>query len=105
MRTEHHLVRELRQRGLMPLVRAVARDHGVKAIDLLSQERGRALHAARCRLWGILAARYNMSSVEIGRLCGRDHTSVLAALRKPVPAAPSSREGCPVQRRSEDVAA
>ncbi|WP_437647820.1 helix-turn-helix domain-containing protein [Sorangium sp. So ce362] len=104
MSAEHHLVRELRQRGLMPLVRAVARDHGVKAIELLGQQRGRALHAARRRLWSILADRYNMSSIEIGRLCGRNHTSVLAALRETAPSAPLARARRGPQR-SEGAAA
>ncbi|WP_437623362.1 hypothetical protein [Sorangium sp. So ce1151] len=98
MKPELHLVRELRQRGLMPLVRSVARDHGVLAIDVLGTARSRSLHAARRRLWSILAGRYSMSSVEIGRLCGRDHTSVLSALRGPVQSAPPSR-------RSEGAAA
>ncbi|WP_438041418.1 helix-turn-helix domain-containing protein [Sorangium sp. So ce128] len=104
MSGEHQLVRELRQRGLMPLVRAVARDHGVKAIEVLGQQRGRALHAARRRLWSILAERYHMSSIEIGRLCGRNHTSVLAAIRDATPAAPLARAPRGPQR-SEGAAA
>lgn len=71
----------LASRGLLGLVDHVAEAHHVTRGDVLG--RGRTKRVAQARHAVMRALRdMGMSYPEIGRLLGRDHTTVLAALRK-----------------------
>jgi chromosomal replication initiator protein len=71
---------------MTPEVRAlaerIARAHGVTYEDMMSASRLKAVTAARHAFMAELRMTYAMSTPEIGRIVGRDHTSVMHALRK-----------------------
>lgn len=59
----------------------VARKHGVTVEDLYSHDRTRAFAYARFEAWACLSA-IGWSSAKIGRVFGRDHSTILHGLKK-----------------------
>jgi chromosomal replication initiation ATPase DnaA len=79
---------ELEERDLLGVARNVARAHGLRPQDLVSKSRGKAVCAARAAFYGVLSVNYGWSHGDIGRLVGRDVSTVREALRRhpPTPA-------------------
>lgn len=62
-------------------IRAVLDAYGATWFDLIRRDRARRYRSARRALYWLLHCR-NWSLPRIGRLCNRDHTTILYALRK-----------------------
>jgi chromosomal replication initiation ATPase DnaA len=63
------------------LAQSIARRHGVAASDLTAHRRTNALVRARFEWWAALRAQ-GRSFPEIGRLACRDHTTIIAGVRR-----------------------
>lgn len=63
------------------LLHKILAERGVSLVDLLSERRNRYLVAVRHEVMWRLRRETSMSMPEIGRLMGRDHTSVLNGIR------------------------
>lgn len=70
----------LEQRGLLEVIDAIAAAHHVSRDEILSRSRVQSVVAGRRSLCVALRER-GMSYPEIGRLVGRDHSTVMALLR------------------------
>jgi hypothetical protein len=72
----------LRQRGLLEVARGVADKHRLPLGTLLGRGRQASVAAARNELYWRLRnlPELQLSTTEIGRLLGRDHTTVLSGL-------------------------
>jgi chromosomal replication initiation ATPase DnaA len=73
----------VRQHNLLELVMAVCRLRGVSPDDLCGNRRTKAVSYARHEVWASIHAlpHRHYSYVEIGRIFGRDHSTVLAGVR------------------------
>lgn len=60
----------------------VAKKHNMSVIEMTGRQRSTKHVNARYELWNRLRTETRMSLPEIGRRTGRDHTSVLAGLRR-----------------------
>lgn len=76
----HALLVALDRAGLGDAAREIAKEHGVGVVDVLSAARYRHVVRARKALMLNLRIR-GYSHPEIGRLVGRDHTTVIASVR------------------------
>lgn len=74
------LVERMQQRGVYDLVEHIAYKHGYLVCEVLARSRKRPVVAARRAVCVALRAR-GLSLPVIGALIGRDHTTVLHALR------------------------
>ena len=72
----------LARRGLLALVDIIAQAHAVTRSDVLGRGRTKQVAAARHALMRALREQ-GMSYPEVGWLLDRDHTTVIAACRKP----------------------
>lgn len=70
-----------RQRRMW-VIRQVASAHGVDVSELLGRCRDREVCLARWEAMATIRARFSDSLLMIGRLFGRDHTSVMHGLRR-----------------------
>jgi chromosomal replication initiation ATPase DnaA len=79
---EERITNASRRRGLTPhdILARVSIETGFPVETLLGRSRFRTVAAARARLFQELRAT-GLSYPEIGRFCGRDHTTVMSALR------------------------
>lgn len=77
----HPIYIALMKRNLNGLADRIAAEHNVTIDELLSDRRMRHFCAARAELWRTLYDR-GWSYPAIGSLFNRDHTSIIAALRK-----------------------
>lgn len=75
------LMDHLRACGLLHVACEIANEHGVTIEAMLGPARHKTVAAARHALMCNLRIR-GYSYPEIGRLVGRDHTTVIAAVRK-----------------------
>ena len=75
----------LKARGLYLLVERIAIKHYVTVAAICSPRRTADICKARRAVWRELRATTNMSTTELGRLFGRDHTTVIHALAKTRP--------------------
>lgn len=75
------LAEALRVRGLLEIVERRAAEGHVTVADILGRGNTKSVVAARHAVMRDLSAT-GRSAVEIGKLVDRDHTSVLAALKK-----------------------
>lgn len=75
------LVAALEDRGLLDLVAARAVEHRVTVGDIVGRARTKTITRARHAVMRDLYS-LGFSSVEVGTLLGRDHSTVLAALAK-----------------------
>ena len=73
---------ELRRRGLLDVAEDIARGLHLTVEDMFSALRMRPIPEARRSFYGYLWS-LGWSYQAIGRLVGRDHTTVMAALRAP----------------------
>lgn len=73
------LAQGLRSRGLLDVVRSVCDEGHASLDDVLSACRTRSVVACR-RACAFELQRRGLSTIEIGRLLGRDHTSILNLL-------------------------
>ena len=71
----------LRERGLLPCAKQIAKAHFVPLAELLGTSRMKSVAAARKLLYGALQAQ-GLSTTEIGFLLGRDHSTIVCALGK-----------------------
>lgn len=71
----------LRARGLLPDVERIAREHHVTTSDLLGRGRTAMVCRARKALYADLRER-GFSYPEIGWLVGRDHTTIMHAIKE-----------------------
>jgi len=70
-------------RGLLKMAERIAEAHGVSVEDMFSAVRGfSAVPRARQAMWAELYATGNWSYPRIGQLFGRDHTTIMAGVRK-----------------------
>jgi chromosomal replication initiation ATPase DnaA len=67
--------------NLMDMLHEVATEHHVSPAALVSRRRFQSAAAARQAFYVRLAKETHMSFAEIARLVGRDHTTVLAAVK------------------------
>jgi chromosomal replication initiation ATPase DnaA len=72
----------LQPRGLVKLADACAKKHRVRIEDIFSRTRTPAVVNARRLFATALHLNSEMSYMEIGRLLDRDHTTVIAMVRK-----------------------
>jgi chromosomal replication initiation ATPase DnaA len=72
----------LRKRGAWPAIERIARDEGVQPRDIWTTKRDADTSAARRRAMAVLRWSSRWSYPHIGRIFGRDHTTVIAACRK-----------------------
>ena len=86
------LVAALEDRGLLDLVVARAAEHRVTVADIVGRARTKTITRARHAVMRDLYS-LGLSSVEVGTLLGRDHTTVLAALAKTKCAVDTTRRG------------
>lgn len=75
------VIAALHKRELLGLAEKVARTHHVTVHELLGRKRSQAVRKARRALYQALVDE-GFSSVEVGDLLDRDHTTVLASLKK-----------------------
>lgn len=80
--SRHSIAERLRTVGLLDVVQRHATAHYVTLEDLCSDRRTASAVAARTGVWKELRQTTNMSLPELGALFGRDHTTVIHALRK-----------------------
>lgn len=74
----------LRERDLLADVERVCRERRVLVADVLGGSREQSVSRARHAVWRDLTERYGMSTLEMGRLLGNNHVSIMRALgRKP----------------------
>ena len=72
----------LRTAGLGIVLQAVAKRFSVTEMEILGRSRWPSIVRARqCLCWH-LVVEWELSTVEAGRLVGRDHTTVIHACRK-----------------------
>lgn len=64
------------------LIARIADVYGVTVADVLGESRTLTIARARHAVIAELRTNFGFSLPEIGRIVGRDHTTVLAALRK-----------------------
>lgn len=65
----------------MSLARACAAEYGLPVSDMLARPRGdRATFSARVKLYEAMWGK-GLTVIEIGRWCGRDHSTVSSALK------------------------
>lgn len=69
-----------RRPRLQEVIDEVCRDHDVTAADVRGRGRTKRVAAARHEIWARLLA-LGWSSVEVGRVWGCDHSSVLAGAK------------------------
>lgn len=81
MRSAAQVLEDLEVRGWLEPARAAARAHGVRVEDLVGRARSRSVAVARGQLWTELHDA-GASYPELGAVFGRDHTSVLAGVRR-----------------------
>jgi chromosomal replication initiation ATPase DnaA len=72
---------DLANSGLYDLASACAREFNVTLAAMLGPSRFKAECRARSLFWAALYARGDWSYPEIGRLVGRDHTTVMDAVK------------------------
>ena len=82
-RTLDEFVNELRELGVFKEVQEICSKHGVVRVPALRSS-SRLKHIARARHEAMLFIwrRFKWSYPAVGRLFGRDHTTVMAACRK-----------------------
>lgn len=75
---------EIPQRDANPneVLRCVAQSYLLSIADLLSKNRHRHIAEARIVAYWLLRTRTELSFPEIGRVLGKDHTSVMSGVRK-----------------------
>jgi chromosomal replication initiation ATPase DnaA len=78
--SEHHPETPREQRMLV--VQRVAKAHGVTVADIMGRSSCRRCAVPRWHAMAAIRAEFGDSLSMIGRLFGRDHTSVLHGLRK-----------------------
>ena len=73
----------LEAHGLLELVQTVAHAHGATLAEVCGRARTRGVSAARFACYRALYYHpvFAFSSVEIGRLFGRDHSSILNGIK------------------------
>jgi hypothetical protein len=81
MKSASIIVSELRARGVLEIVEAIARDNGCTIVELVSHSRTYHIKQARAEAWRQIKTRKRWSSKAIGAVFGFDHTTVLDALR------------------------
>ena len=69
--------------GLLPLARSISAEHHVHVEKLCGRGRTKSVAAARNHLYLLVHHnRPDMSLAEIGRAFGRDHTTIMYAVRR-----------------------
>ena len=76
------LVERLRGSGVLALAIRCAASHHVGLEHLLGADRKPGAAAARRQFWAVVRWSTVLSSAEIGRLTGHDHTTVLVGIDK-----------------------
>ena len=79
-RDEFDVAQHLRERGLLDVARDIADAHHVTLDEILGRDRTPHHVRARVVFWAVLRAR-GLSYPAIGRMVGRDHTSVIATMK------------------------
>lgn len=82
-------------------VSAIAQRHGYTVEDILGPSRRKHLVHVR-RLCVLMLRRKNYSTTEIGRVLGRDHSTIVHALNKVVDTCNRMVVGIPDQQRRDD---
>lgn len=77
-----HTADRLRAAGLIGLAKDVAQRHHVDLYLLLGTTRLGYVCRARFAFWGLIRWTLGFSFPAIGRLVGRDHSTVMAGIRK-----------------------
>lgn len=67
-----------------PLGRAIAAKHGIPVQLLLGRLRTAHIARARFEFWATLHGTYGLALAEIGRIVGRDHTTIMSGVEKHV---------------------
>lgn len=75
-------ISRLKEMGIFDEVVQLIRPRGVSIEDLISRDRHKNVSAARHEIMYWIRTKLKWSYPEIGRLFGRDHTTVLDACRK-----------------------
>jgi chromosomal replication initiation ATPase DnaA len=73
---------DLRTRDLLDVAEDCARQHHLTVGDMFGGRRQPGVRSAQRSFWAYLRA-IGWSFPQIGKLCGRDHTTVMYALRAP----------------------
>lgn len=81
MRALTELLSDLEERDLLDLAKSIAQQHNVRLEEMFSS-RMRPAARARHAFWAELVEHEHMSLVFVGRLCGADHATVLAGVRR-----------------------
>lgn len=80
------IMRRLEERDLLNLARRISHAHGVLLEEMLSDSHCPAYVTARRIFWAVLYSRGHWSTSRIGELVRRDHSTILASIRKADPA-------------------
>jgi chromosomal replication initiation ATPase DnaA len=82
-RTAASIIEALEERDLVGMLDTICRARGVTRDELCGRERTKNIALARHELWWTLrnTPAMSFSYVEIGRIFGRDHSSVLHGVR------------------------
>lgn len=76
------IMERLEGRGLLDLVAEICREHHVPIAEVLSRRRNAPIAAVRKVVWAELYHDRGLSYPDIGRLFGRDHSTVLFGVRQ-----------------------
>lgn len=76
---------ELRERGMLDVVREVCAAHHVTIGQVCGRARHASIATARHAVWTLVRRRFGLSYPEIGELFGVDHTTVMAGVKKAQP--------------------
>lgn len=79
--TTEGILLELRRRNLYEDARRIACAHGVTIEQMFSKRRHKGEAMARQAFWADLYARGCWSYPQIGELCAKDHTTIMAGVK------------------------
>jgi len=69
------------ERRSIEIIRYIAEKHGVRVVEILSQNKLRDIVFARQEAMAVIDKRFSLGSIEIGRIFNRDHTTVLYGIK------------------------
>lgn len=72
----------IKDSGLLQLAQRIAREGRVTVTDMLGRSKLRSVVRARHRFCAVVRSSLGLSYPEIGRLIGRDHTTVMNAVKQ-----------------------
>jgi hypothetical protein len=76
------VIAAIRASGLGPMLDEICAEHNVSAEEVCGTRRHKQISAARQHLWSLVREEQGLSFPAIGRLFGRNHTTVMAGIQR-----------------------